>query len=59
MDLLGARETIDILGLLQEKTRGNCTPKEERLLENTLYELRMAWVQIDRKLATQKPPKPR
>ena len=48
-DLVGARETIDILGLLQEKTRGNLTEKESRVLDNVLYELRMAWVEVNRR----------
>jgi hypothetical protein len=48
-DLGGARETIDILGLLQDKTRGNLTVQESRVLENLLYELRMAWVEVNRR----------
>jgi hypothetical protein len=48
-DLGGARETIDILGLLQDKTRGNLTPQESRVLDNLLYELRMAWVELSKK----------
>lgn len=48
-DLVGARETIDILGLLQDKTRGNLTSQEGRVLENLLYELRMAWVELNRR----------
>jgi hypothetical protein len=48
-DLGGARETIDILALLQEKTRGNLTEKESRVLDNVLYELRMAWVELNRR----------
>jgi len=47
-DLVGARETIDVLGLLQDKTRGNLTSQESRVLENLLYELRMAWVELNR-----------
>lgn len=49
VDLLGARETIDVLGLLQGKTRGNLTAQESRILENILYELRMAWMELNRK----------
>jgi len=48
-DLVGARETIDVLGLLQDKTRGNLTSQESRVLENLLYELRMAWVEMSKK----------
>lgn len=40
-----ARHFIDLLGVLQEKTRGNLTIEEQRLLENTLTELRFRFVQ--------------
>ncbi len=39
-----ARYLIDVLGLLQEKTKGNLTPEEGVLLESALYELRMKYV---------------
>ncbi len=40
-----ARETIDVLALLREKTKGNLTPDEERMFETLLYELRVVFVQ--------------
>ena len=40
-----ARHTIDLLSVLQEKTRGNLSLEEQRLLENTLTELRFRYVQ--------------
>ncbi|MFO8033253.1 MAG: DUF1844 domain-containing protein [Desulfohalobiaceae bacterium] len=40
-----ARHTIDILGVLEEKTKGNLTLDEENLLKNLLFELRMKYVQ--------------
>ncbi|MFW6414708.1 MAG: DUF1844 domain-containing protein [Thermodesulfobacteriota bacterium] len=40
-----ARHTIDILGMLEEKTQGNLTSDEEDLLKNILFELRMKYVQ--------------
>ena len=43
---LFARQTIDTLELLQEKTRGNLDAEEERLLEGLLYELRMRYVEV-------------
>ena len=46
VNLLVARHTIDLLALLQEKTRGNLTLEEQRLLENTLTELRFRFVQV-------------
>ncbi|MBW1987990.1 MAG: DUF1844 domain-containing protein [Deltaproteobacteria bacterium] len=39
-----AKQTIDILGMLEEKTRGNLSPDEEQLLRNVLYDLRMRYV---------------
>jgi len=39
-----AKQTIDILSILQEKTNGNLTGEEERLLAEILYNLRMAFV---------------
>ena len=44
-DVEMARQTIDILGMIKEKTEGNLTPEEGKLLETVLYELRMAFLQ--------------
>lgn len=44
-DLDLARHSIDLLGMLQEKTRGNLTLEEQRLVENSLTELRFRFVQ--------------
>jgi hypothetical protein len=46
IDLVGARQTIDTLSLLSEKTKGNLTSAEENFLQNCLYELRMAYVEV-------------
>jgi Domain of unknown function (DUF1844) len=46
IDMLGARQTIDTLSLLGEKTKGNLTRAEENFLQNSLYELRMAYVEV-------------
>jgi hypothetical protein len=40
-----ARHTIDVLAMLQEKTRGNLKMEEQRMVENTLTELRFRFVQ--------------
>ena len=40
-----ARQTIDLLSLLREKTRGNLTADEDQLFENLLYDLRLRYVQ--------------
>ena len=39
-----AKQTIDILAMLEEKTRGNLTSDEENMLKNIIYELRMLYV---------------
>jgi hypothetical protein len=48
-NLGAARQTIDILGLLQEKTRGNLDETESHRLESLLYELRMHYVECSKK----------
>jgi len=47
-----AKQTVDILGMLRNKTAGNLTGDEEKLLEQLLYDLRMHFVELTR----QKPP---
>jgi hypothetical protein len=44
-DLRGARQTIDLLALLEEKTRGNLTEQEAKILKESLFQLRMAFVE--------------
>ena len=51
-----AREYIDIISMLQEKTRGNLVPQEEQALQRLLTELRMHYVEFTR--AVTKPPAP-
>ena len=43
-DLEAARHTVDILTILQEKTRGNLSKEEDQLLDSVLYELRMKFM---------------
>ena len=45
VDLEGARQFIDILGILQDKTRGNLDARENALLDGALYDLRMKYVE--------------
>jgi hypothetical protein len=45
-NLEGAAQMIDILALLEEKTRGNLTAEERQLLEQVLYELRLRFVEV-------------
>ena len=56
LDIIGARQTIDTLSLLAEKTNGNLTPTEETFLQNSLYEVRMAYVEVTNALS--RPPQP-
>ena len=51
LDLIGARQTIDSLALLAEKTKGNLSPGEQNFLQNALYELRMAYVEVTNAIA--------
>lgn len=39
-----AKQTIDLIGMLKEKTKGNLTSDEEKLMENMLYELKLWYV---------------
>jgi hypothetical protein len=43
-----AKHTIDLLAILEEKTRGNLSEEEKKLLDTVLYEMRMAYVQASR-----------
>jgi hypothetical protein len=56
VDIIGARQTIDTLALLAKKTKGNLTPTEENFLQNSLYEVRMAYVEVTNALS--RPPQP-
>ena len=53
VDILGARQTIDLLGILAEKTRGNLTEAEDRTLETVLFELRMAFLELTSMISIQ------
>ena len=44
-----AKQTIDILGMLQDKTRGNLSNEEQQLLTNLLYDLRMKYVAVTKR----------
>lgn len=46
VDILGAKQTIDLLAVLAEKTRGNLTPGEDRMLQAVLFEARMAFLEL-------------
>ena len=56
VDIIGARQTIDTIELLAEKTKGNLTAAEQNFISNCLYELRMAYVEVT--TAITRPPQP-
>ena len=49
VDLEAARHMVDMLGVLEQKTQGNLSPDEEKLLENILADLRMQYVALSRR----------
>jgi hypothetical protein len=59
IDILGARNTIDLLGVLAEKTRGNLTAAEDRMLQSVLYELRMMFLEITGMISMPSVPPPK
>jgi hypothetical protein len=62
VDIIGARQSIDMLGVLEEKTKNNLTPTETRMLETVLFELRMTFLELTKMISLQgvqaPPPKP-
>jgi hypothetical protein len=58
IDILGARQSIDMLSVLDEKTKGNLSEQEKRLLQNALFDLRMSFLEITNAIANsaQRPP---
>jgi hypothetical protein len=60
VDIVGARTTIDLLGVLAEKTRGNLTEAETRTLDSVLFEVRMAFLELTSMISVQamQPPAP-
>lgn len=62
VDIIGARQSIDLLGVLEEKTKGNLTASEVRMLETILFELRMTFLELTKMISLQgvqaPPPKP-
>ena len=53
VDILGARQTIDMLVILAEKTKGNLAENEDKLLQSALFDLRMGFLEITQALARQ------
>jgi Domain of unknown function (DUF1844) len=53
VDLLGARQTIDMLTVIAEKAKGNLTDAEDKLTQSALFELRMGFLEVTQALARQ------
>lgn len=53
-DLANGGRTIDLLEVLQEKTRGNLTSQESKLLDDVLYELRMTFLEVQKRATKRK-----
>lgn len=53
IDLLGARQTIDLLAVLAEKTRGNLTDAEDKIIQTVLFEARMAFLELSNMVTLQ------
>ena len=53
VDILGARQTIDMLAIVAEKTTGNLSPNEDKLMQSALFDLRMGFLEITQALARQ------
>jgi hypothetical protein len=60
VDILGAKQTIDLMGILEEKTAGNRTEAEERTLQSVLFEVRIAFLELTSMITLQgmQPPQP-
>ena len=59
VDIVGMRQMIDMISMVEEKTKGNLTDQEQSILSNTLFQLRMTYMEIVNmieKQATQPPP---
>ncbi len=53
VDILGARQTIDMIAIIADKTRGNLSDDEDKLLQSALFDLRMGFLEITQALARQ------
>lgn len=61
VDIMGARQTIDMIAVLAEKTKGNLTEIEERTLQTVLFDVRMAFLELTNMISMQSmqaPPPP-
>jgi hypothetical protein len=53
LDILGARQTIDMLAILSDKTKGNLSTAESTLVQTALFELHMGFLEVTQAMARQ------
>jgi hypothetical protein len=58
VDIVGARQTIDLLGIVADKTKGNLSKDEDRMLQSALFEARMAFLELTNMITLQGVPPP-
>lgn len=58
VDIVGARQTIDLLGILADKTKGNLSEAEDRMLQTALFEARMGFLELTNMITLQGVPAP-
>ena len=58
VDIMGAKATIDLMGILAEKTKGNLTSAEDRMLQTVLFETRMAFLELTSMMSVPTVPPP-
>jgi hypothetical protein len=58
VDIMGARQSVDMLAVLADKTKGNLSAEETRLLDSALFELRMAFLEVTQALTRSAAAKP-
>ncbi|HEU5351141.1 MAG TPA: DUF1844 domain-containing protein [Terracidiphilus sp.] len=58
VDILGAKQTIDLMGVLAEKTKGNLSAAEDQTLQTVLFEVRMAFLELTNMITLQGVPAP-
>jgi hypothetical protein len=53
VDLLGARQSVDMLAIIAEKTKGNLSETEDKLVQSAVFEMRMGFLEITQALSRQ------
>jgi Domain of unknown function (DUF1844) len=58
VDIMGARQTIDMIAVLAEKTKGNLNELEDRTMQTVLFDVRMAFLELTNMISMQSVPTP-